>query len=80
MFLDIAMVISVNYFITTANFIHAQYLTLGLQKPSLDLKRVGIVVFLKGQIGNFYHHYLLSKLKNQGDKEYKIPKGGLFNW
>ncbi|MBA0571140.1 hypothetical protein Golob_004730, partial [Gossypium lobatum] len=28
--------------------------------------------------GNFYHHYLLSKLRTKGDKEYKIPKGGLF--
>ncbi|PPS03344.1 hypothetical protein GOBAR_AA17323 [Gossypium barbadense] len=28
--------------------------------------------------GNFYHHYLLSKLRTNGDKEYKIPKGGLF--
>ncbi|XP_057462849.1 uncharacterized protein LOC130752968 isoform X2 [Actinidia eriantha] len=79
MFLDIAIVISVSYFITTATLILAQYLTLGLQEPSLDLKHVGIVVFLMGQIGNFYHHYLLSNLRNQGDKEYKIPKGGLFN-
>ncbi|PPS03345.1 hypothetical protein GOBAR_AA17324 [Gossypium barbadense] len=28
--------------------------------------------------GNFYHHCILSKLRTKGGKEYKIPKGGLF--
>ncbi|MBA0841483.1 hypothetical protein Goarm_003971, partial [Gossypium armourianum] len=50
----------------------------GLSEPSIDLKYLGIVLFLIGISGNFYHHYLLSKLRTKGGKEYKIPKGGLF--
>jgi very-long-chain enoyl-CoA reductase len=37
------------------------------------------VLFLIGIIGNFYHHRLLSKLRSKNDKEYKVPKGGLFD-
>jgi len=36
------------------------------------------VLFLIGISGNFYHHYLLSKLRGEGEREYRIPKGGLF--
>ncbi|KAJ6901363.1 steroid 5-alpha-reductase DET2-like [Populus alba x Populus x berolinensis] len=49
------------------------------QKPAVDLKYPGIVLFLIGIIGNFYHHRLLSKLRSNNDKEYKVPKGGLFD-
>ncbi|MFQ6655561.1 hypothetical protein Gotur_026069 [Gossypium turneri] len=49
-----------------------------LFEPSIDLKYLGIALFLIGISGNFYHHYLLSKLRTKGDKDYKIPKGGLF--
>ncbi|KAH7840186.1 hypothetical protein Vadar_013896 [Vaccinium darrowii] len=79
MFVDIATMISLNYFINTALMIYAQHLTQGLQEPQVDLKYPGIVIFLVGLSGNFYHHYLLSKLRGEGKKEYKIPKGGLFN-
>lgn len=79
MFLDVAITISLSYFIQTANMIYAQHLTQGLQEPPVDLKFVGILIFLVGLSGNFYHHYLLSKLRGEGEKEYKIPRGGLFN-
>lgn len=79
MFVDIATMISLSYFINTALMIYAQHLTQGLQEPQVDLKYPGIVIFLVGLSGNFYHHYLLSKLRGEGKKEYKIPKGGLFN-
>ncbi|KAF7132750.1 hypothetical protein RHSIM_Rhsim09G0139900 [Rhododendron simsii] len=79
MFLDIAIAISLSYFIQAATMIYAQHLTQGLQEPLIDLKFVGIPIFLVGLSGNFYHHYLLSKLRGEGEKGYKIPRGGLFN-
>jgi len=79
MFVDIAVTISLGYFIHTANMIYAQHLTQGLLEPPNDLKFLGIFIFLLGLSGNFYHHYLLSKLRGEGEKKYKIPKGGLFN-
>ncbi|KAK6933634.1 3-oxo-5-alpha-steroid 4-dehydrogenase, C-terminal [Dillenia turbinata] len=67
------------YFISTVTMIYAQHLTQGFPEPPIDLKYLGVALFLVGIIGNFYHHYLLSKLRGKGEKEYKIPKGGLFN-
>ncbi|MBA0749861.1 hypothetical protein Gogos_003739 [Gossypium gossypioides] len=63
---------------SSLNLIYTQTFNQGLSEPSIDLKYLGIVLFLIGISGNFYHHYLLSKLRTKGDKEYKIPKGGLF--
>ncbi|KAH7839469.1 hypothetical protein Vadar_004557 [Vaccinium darrowii] len=79
MFVDVAIMLSLSYFIQTTLMIYAQHLTQGLQEPQVDLKYIGIVIFVVGLCGNFYHHYLLSKLRGDGKKEYKIPKGGLFN-
>ncbi|KAK9072282.1 hypothetical protein SSX86_008715 [Deinandra increscens subsp. villosa] len=76
---DTAIAFGVIYFGSTSTMIYAQYLSLGLHEPVVDLKYVGIVVFLTGIIGNFYHHYILSSLRKKGDREYKIPKGGLFD-
>ena len=78
MFLDSAIPITLSYFISAATMTYAQHLTEGLPEPPIDLMYPGVVVFLLGIIGNFYHHYLLSKLRGNGEKEYKIPKGGLF--
>ncbi|XP_059628511.1 uncharacterized protein LOC132271215 isoform X1 [Cornus florida] len=79
MILDSVITISLSYCISTATMIYAQHLTQGFPEPPVDLKYVGIVIFLVGISGNFYHHYLLSKLREEGDKEYKVPKGGLFD-
>ncbi|KAF7811471.1 very-long-chain enoyl-CoA reductase-like [Senna tora] len=76
--LDSAIPISLSYFLSTATMLYAQHLTLGLPEPPIDLKYPGIVLFLIGIGGNFYHHYLLSKLRGNGRKEYNIPEGGLF--
>lgn len=70
---------SFNYFASTATMIYAQHVIQGYPEPSIDLTYPGIVLFLIGIGGNFYHHYLLSKLRSKNDKEYKIPKGGLFD-
>ncbi|KAL3523701.1 hypothetical protein ACH5RR_016535 [Cinchona calisaya] len=77
---ETAITISTSYFLSTVTMIYSQYLTQGLPEPLIDLKYAGISLFLLGISGNFYHHFLLSKLRSQGgDKQYKIPQGGLFN-
>ncbi|WRX12510.1 3-oxo-5-alpha-steroid 4-dehydrogenase [Theobroma cacao] len=76
--LESTIVILGTYFTLSSIMIYAQQLTQGLPEPSIDLKYPGIVLFLIGISGNFYHHYLLSKLRAKGSKDYKIPRGGLF--
>lgn len=70
--------ISFSYFLLTAVMIHAQNFAQEFPEPAIDLKYIGILLFLIGISGNFYHHYLLSRLRKDEDKEYKIPKGGMF--
>lgn len=80
MTLETAVTISLSYFLSTTTMIYNQYLIRGFPEPTVDLKYAGVGIFLLGITGNFYHHYLLSKIRETtGDKEYKIPKGGLFN-
>lgn len=71
--------ISLSYFLSSSTMIYSQQLALPLQEPSIDLKFIGIPLFLVGIGGNFYHHYLLSELRSEGEKEYKIPRGGIFS-
>ena len=78
MLLDSAIPISFSYFISTVSMIYAQYLSQEMVEPAVDLKYLGLVLFLIGIVGNLYHHFLLSKLRQKDDKGYKIPKGGLF--
>lgn len=83
MSLDVAFTISSGYFSSTALVLYSQSFTLGLPQPGLDLKFSGVVMFMVGIVGNLYHHVLLAKLRTEGEgggkKEYKIPKGGLFD-
>ncbi|XP_071930147.1 uncharacterized protein [Coffea arabica] len=77
---ETAITISMSYFLSTASMIYAQHLTSGLPEPPIDLKHFGILLFVLGISGNFYHHYLLSELRTEGgDNKYKIPHGGLFD-
>lgn len=41
---------------------------------------VGLALFGVGLVGNFYHHYLLATLRKPGEKEYKVPRGGCFEY
>ncbi|KAI9033511.1 3-oxo-5-alpha-steroid 4-dehydrogenase-domain-containing protein [Hyaloraphidium curvatum] len=42
--------------------------------------RVGLGLFAVGELGNLYHHYLLSTLRSKGgEKKYSVPRGGLFS-
>lgn len=80
MILDSALTISLSYFVSSAFMIYAQHLTHGSTEPAVDLMYSGVLVYVIGICGNFYHHYLLSELRgNEGEKEYKIPRGGLFD-
>ncbi|KAM6584126.1 hypothetical protein CsatB_011128 [Cannabis sativa] len=76
--LKTAVIIGISYLTSTASMIYAQHLSQGLGEPTIDLKYIGSLLFLIGLSGNFYHHYLLSQLREKGEKKYKIPKGGLF--
>ncbi|XP_075507970.1 uncharacterized protein LOC142544819 isoform X1 [Primulina tabacum] len=77
--IEAAITISLSYFLSSTTLIYAQHLTQGLPEPEFDLKYVGLLMFLLGICGNLYHHYLLSKLRSEGEKQYKIPRGGLFD-
>ncbi|KAL4576687.1 hypothetical protein LXL04_012785 [Taraxacum kok-saghyz] len=79
MMVDDAITIGLSYFVSTATMIYAQYLSQESPEPAYDLKYVGLAMFLTGISGNFYHHYILSSLRRKGDREYKVPKGGLFD-
>lgn len=79
MALESAVIITMSYTSSTATMIYAQFLSRDVSEPTVDLKYVGIGLFLIGTIGNFYHHCLLANLRKKGDKEYKIPQGGLFD-
>nr|XP_043631130.1 very-long-chain enoyl-CoA reductase-like isoform X1 [Erigeron canadensis] len=76
---NVAITIGLSYTVSTATMIYAQYLSRESPEPCVDLKYVGEGMFLIGIIGNFYHHYILSKLRKNGNKEYKIPTGALFD-
>lgn len=77
---EVMVTISMSYFLSSATMIYNQQLMLQLPEPAIDLKYIGIPIFLIGIGGNFYHHYLLSKLRSEGEeKQYKIPQGGLFS-
>ncbi|KAL2526073.1 3-oxo-5-alpha-steroid 4-dehydrogenase family protein [Abeliophyllum distichum] len=79
MVLDSVIIISVSYFTAAASMIYLQHLTLGFREPLVDLKYLGLLLFVVGICGNFYHHYLLSKLREKNEKGYQIPRGGLFS-
>lgn len=79
MILGSVLLISSSYFMVPAVMIYIQHLTLQYTEPEIDLKSIGVLIFLVGISGNFYHHYLLSKLRGSKEKGYKIPQGGLFS-
>jgi len=40
----------------------------------------GLGLFAAGLLGNGYHHWLLANMRKPGEKEYKVPRGGLFEY
>ncbi|SPR00314.1 unnamed protein product (mitochondrion) [Plasmodiophora brassicae] len=45
---------------------------------SAAVAHLGLLVWLVGQLGNFYHHWLLANLRKPGDMRHVVPRGGLF--
>ncbi|XP_023767612.1 uncharacterized protein LOC111916224 isoform X2 [Lactuca sativa] len=80
MMLSVSITIGLSYGVSIATMIYAQYLSQESSEPFFDLKYVGLGMFLIGISGNFYHHCILSSLRKEADREYKIPKGGLFHF
>ncbi|KAK8943158.1 Polyprenol reductase 1 [Platanthera zijinensis] len=80
MILDSIITISLSYFLFAVTVIYSQHLVQNTPEPAVNSTYVGVVLFLVGISGNFYHHYLLSRLRAKGEKVYKMPKGGLFGW
>jgi len=77
--------------ILTSIFIGTYYTIVSLilanvrcRNPSSVLSLLGLVLFFCGEVGNLYHHWLLSLLRSDLPAEdkrkssYKIPRGGLF--
>ncbi|KAL0382719.1 UNVERIFIED_CONTAM: Very-long-chain enoyl-CoA reductase [Sesamum calycinum] len=79
MVLNTALIISSTYLSSAASMIYIQHRVQGFPEPPVDLKYLGLLVFVVGIVGNFYHHYLLSKLRDKNVKGYTIPRGGLFS-
>ena len=40
----------------------------------------GVLIFFTGMIINIHSDSILRNLRKPGEKDYKIPKGGLFNY
>lgn len=77
---DSMILISFSYFMISACTIYSQPLCeTHFPEPPIDLMYPGLVLFLVGIGGNFYHHLLLSRMRGEGEKGYKIPKGGMFD-
>ncbi|KAK2992651.1 hypothetical protein RJ640_002952 [Escallonia rubra] len=79
MVLDTAILVSGSYLMAAVGMIYIQHLTLGFPEPPIDLQYLGIILFIVGVSGNFYHHYLLANLRGKDEKGYKFPRGGLFD-
>lgn len=68
-------------FYTLTSFVTCHYSALA---PSATLSgnylTIGCLMFAVGLAGNFYHHVLLANLRKPGEKAYKIPSGGCFEY
>jgi len=69
--------ISVFYSITAAAVCHYSRLVTAYDEWTYT---AGLGLFTIGLAGNFYHHYLLANLRKPGEKGYKVPQGGMFEY
>jgi len=84
--LPTALLISSYYLSNAVAMVYVQRLSRGLPEPRVDLLCPGALTFAVGLAGNFYHHWLLSRLRaghgagggDGGEKAYRIPTGGMF--
>ena len=78
--MNTAICVSFVYSFSVVIFLYEMQISEGLPSPTMDLMPLGILLFVIGMGGNFYHHYLLSRLRKDGEKGYRIPHGGLFEF
>lgn len=74
----VASFIGLFYVFTCWIILHFQYLVVPTSFSDLSIK-FGLILFSLGELGNFYHHFLLASLRGNGTTAYKIPTGGLFS-
>jgi protein-S-isoprenylcysteine O-methyltransferase Ste14 len=81
---DFLLPISSVYALTSTMIAHQQLQIAEYSHTASNaLCSFGIFLFMTGQFGNFYHHYLLAELrrgKNASGERYVIPTGGLFKF
>ena len=69
------------YVMYTYAIAHFLMLRENLSIQNDEFSTIGLVFFLVGEFGNFYHHYVLSTLrKPENSKSYLVPTGGLFDY
>lgn len=84
---DFLLPISTSYALTAALVAHQQRQIVAYAGDFVDQRMLlaGVALNVVGQLGNFYHHWLLATLrprKGEGDFEHKytIPEAGLFKY
>ncbi|MCO5564059.1 hypothetical protein L7F22_017715 [Adiantum nelumboides] len=83
--MSVSFTISLFYVLSSTQLLYAQNISVHQVPPSIDLMRLGMLLFVVGMGGNFYHHRLLANLRKDdkdkdGKKRYVTPQGGLFTW
>jgi hypothetical protein len=76
--IDVATVVQIAFFYTAISIASA-YFNQTTPATADGVVWLGTAVFLLGQAGNFYHHWLLARLRTQSTG-YFIPHGGWFRW
>jgi very-long-chain enoyl-CoA reductase len=75
---SLSVFIGIYYAFTSWIILHFQG-KVKLSDNSMAYHLAGLALFIIGEIGNAYHHFLLSALRKQpNDKSYIAPSGGLF--
>jgi len=78
---DFLLPIGASYALNAALTAHQQLQVTMYSHAFADpVYHLGLVLTVLGQGGNFYHHYLLTHMRKEGEKTYVIPSGGLFNF
>jgi very-long-chain enoyl-CoA reductase len=78
---DFLLPISMSYALTAALVAHQQLQVQEYSHPMSELFCViGLWLAVIGQAGNFFHHYLLARLRKDKTSGYTIPSGGLFKF
>ena len=79
--MPLASSLFITFFYSTETFAAVHYA--GLVEVSSYVSwwlPTGLALFGVGLAGNFYHHWLLATLRKPGEKGYKVPRGGGFEY